>query len=912
MNKKDLPKAPGGILQGRNSRKESESELQMRSSLFLIPDLKKMTSANIPEGGSVALNIQRFQSSERNMLMGSPKTYNLLVGSTSEISRIVKVPGPFKSKMLPSKPGNSGDNDSLEEYEAQKPRLTSVSYGSQLAFSKPVMNNGTNRNLNNVSIMLSRGSQVMPESPFRADAVSPIAPRDQDQHFDKLIITRLSSISLHLNENEEDQAAEDAQQLNTEHNLQLNTNNNPTSLHVLSGTVPNLRIEFTPIYDSDCDFNKSGIRSLNRSFNRSETFSRKHKEKSRISGYKSSLFNDLSRHETFEVVDSHDIPKPVTLNANKFGKSRSLKSNEPESHNNQSFDIGELFRQFSAVKHTVSLNDDAAPATQISIKEAMAAGMKWYQPHHEGTFKSVWETIKFVLLVYLLVYLPFRVAFVDEVDIIWYSIDKIIDIFFLGDLCLNFVTPILINYEFVFDTKTITKEYLTGWFFLDLLGLIPFEELLLLYSEATSELQLIAQLGKALRLLRLLKLIRLVRTFDFTNSDNYILKLLDANFRGTVFYLLLPNALLMLFILHMVTCIFYLVASWSLDDRYDTWISLNHFQDKDPLYMYIASFYLMVATYTSCGYGDILSITEPEMAIKIMVMIIGALLYGIFTGRIVDHISLKMQKSQILADKLRALHKVKQVYDIPHSTQLAIVEHLNFKILHDKQAYLRKIDLSKLSSTDKDLLDFLTFVNKFKQIPLFRKCKNFDHIDWVLKLGRRAKQVTFREDDIIYSKGDNASYFYMLHQGKVGVMMSQVPIIPVISIEKGFFGEIELIQGIPRMHTMVALTESVVLYRLELSDFKQLFLEEDDESSLSSDIHVFIEKRIEKFKHAQEQFDEMIRRKFFWKLVLRGRKKKALNKKLLGFGSLNSLNSTKPSNGTSKASYASKDSSEKA
>jgi Cyclic nucleotide-binding domain/Ion channel len=926
MNMQEIPKRIGGIFQNTTSRKESESELQIKPGFYITPCKARLSSAKQLISGPSTRGIYKNVASDQNLFTESTPRSLIQSISRSRMRRSSrpKVPGPFGSNIRPAEPKHTGDMDSVDEHEAQKPRHTSFSYASQLAFSKPAIN--TLRNLNNVSIALSRSSFIHEEGPLINSQVSPIHRQtcEPPQNFDKLIITRLSSISLHLGDEED---RENAQHLNTEQNLQLggNTNtdhnlhvNNPSmqqnlvSLNAINGVLPNLRIEFTPMYGSDGDFNKSGIRSMNRSFNRSDTASRKQKEKSRISAYKSSIFNDLSRHETIEIVDSNDNHKPLMMmNPNKFTKSRSLRSNESGSRINESFDIGELFRQYSSGNHANSSQHELPPGTFLTIREALAAGMKWYQPHPEGLFKSVWETVKFVLLIYLLIILPLRVAFIDDVPFMWYILDKLIDFFFLCDLALNFVTPIPINYEFVFDTKIISKEYLIGWFALDLMGIIPFEEILLLYSEVTSGVQLLARLGKALRLLRLFKLFRLLRTFDFTNSDNYILKFLDANYRGTVFYLLLPNTLLMLFLLHLFACIFYLEATWNIDSKNDTWVIINHFSDKDPLYLYISSFYLVVATYTSTGYGDVNTVTDTEMMLKIIVMIMGALLYGIFTGRIVENISSKMEKSQVLESKLKALEKINRNYEIPVHTELAIIENLEFKILYDKEIYRRRLDFSRLSNIDKDLLDFLTFVNQFKNIPLFDKCKHFNHIDWILKMGRRAKQVIFREDDVIYSKGDNASYFYMIYEGRVGVMMSQVPIVPIISIEKGFFGEIELITGTPRMHTIMALTEKVILYRLELGDFKQLFLEDDEDSSLSIDIHKFVEKRIKSFQEAQDQFDEIIRRKFFWKLVLRGRKKKPKDKKLLGFGKLNTLDSTKPSNATSKTSCQSKESSDK-
>ena len=103
--------------------------------------------------------------------------------------------------------------------------------------------------------------------------------------------------------------------------------------------------------------------------------------------------------------------------------------------------------------------------------------------------------------------------------------DKFIDLVFLVDLILNFFTPFTDKYDIATKYKTIAIHYLKGWFLLDLISLIPFEEIVTftVFSGNKDTLASLAKLLKITRLLRLLKLIRLFKSFDFKNSDNYLI-----------------------------------------------------------------------------------------------------------------------------------------------------------------------------------------------------------------------------------------------------------------------------------------------------------------------------------------------------------------------------------------------------
>ena len=78
-----------------------------------------------------------------------------------------------------------------------------------------------------------------------------------------------------------------------------------------------------------------------------------------------------------------------------------------------------------------------------------------------------------------------------------------------------------------------------------------------------------------------MKLTRLFKSFNFSSLDNYIIKVIHQNFKGTVFYLILPNFLLMIFTVHMLSCWWLFIGAE--DDLNENWLVINKFNDKPNL-----------------------------------------------------------------------------------------------------------------------------------------------------------------------------------------------------------------------------------------------------------------------------------------------------------------------------------------
>ena len=72
----------------------------------------------------------------------------------------------------------------------------------------------------------------------------------------------------------------------------------------------------------------------------------------------------------------------------------------------------------------------------------------------ENTFKVFWDLLVTLLILFVCVTAPWRLAFTDEDDLAWMIVGGIVDSFFLVDLVISFFTAYHDEeYNFIDDRK---------------------------------------------------------------------------------------------------------------------------------------------------------------------------------------------------------------------------------------------------------------------------------------------------------------------------------------------------------------------------------------------------------------------------------------------------------------------------
>ena len=107
--------------------------------------------------------------------------------------------------------------------------------------------------------------------------------------------------------------------------------------------------------------------------------------------------------------------------------------------------------------------------------------------------------------------IPYRIAFVKDETYSWWLALLIIDGLFGVDIILCFMSTYLDEEQYIEidDRKLIAKNYLSGWFTIDLSAIFPFD--IILQASDVNGLVRFARIGRLYKLVKLTRLLRVVK-----------------------------------------------------------------------------------------------------------------------------------------------------------------------------------------------------------------------------------------------------------------------------------------------------------------------------------------------------------------------------------------------------------------
>lgn len=115
--------------------------------------------------------------------------------------------------------------------------------------------------------------------------------------------------------------------------------------------------------------------------------------------------------------------------------------------------------------------------------------------------------------------LPFKFSFYgEEENKIWDNFDTAVDIAFLIDILLTFITPYYHNDKLVISLRRIAINYLKFWFWIDAISTFPLE----LIIDSGGQMVSLVRLARINKIYSILKISRLLRSMKALREQNNV------------------------------------------------------------------------------------------------------------------------------------------------------------------------------------------------------------------------------------------------------------------------------------------------------------------------------------------------------------------------------------------------------
>ena len=374
------------------------------------------------------------------------------------------------------------------------------------------------------------------------------------------------------------------------------------------------------------------------------------------------------------------------------------------------------------------------------------------------------------------VYNPFYLSnikcFCSPMKLYIKTIYYFIDLLYLIDLIISFFRAYLdFQFQLIKNNTKIIKHYLNNGFFMDFIQAIPFYSYINEICKHSMNFynckfnmkstQMILILCSTIKQLKLFKILNIKRNSIFYKINIFVSKK-DSTEKA------------LNFIIYFSVCFFSFYTFISLHifigkHSYPNWIIKSNSQDKSLSLLYLTSFYYLITTMTTVGYGDIVCGSFTEIIFQLVLLSAGISVYSFVVSSLGNyvknesHASMKFDKDEAILEEIRISYP-----NMPFKLYKQIFHHLSARKIRQQHCD-SNILINSLPYSLKNQVLLAIYQPIIKNFKIF---KGYQNSDFTLRLLTNFIPLFSRKNALLIHEGQLIESIIFVKEGRLSLEAS--------------------------------------------------------------------------------------------------------------------------------------------
>ena len=475
--------------------------------------------------------------------------------------------------------------------------------------------------------------------------------------------------------------------------------------------------------------------------------------------------------------------------------------------------IEKKYRKLQIIQNLYDSSEDESEKEEQNVSAELYIDSESY-------FILIFDILIVFFTFYILFFIPLKLAerknYIIEEKTIFIVFNIITEVLYILDLIICFFRTFY-NYEYKKMTRIneIILNYLTNDFFFDLIEAFP--SYIICKNFCYKNVDINSELSAfeiAMTIFQIVKVLKILKVLNI--KGNRAFELLHEKIGENYFFENLFNLFTFVFkifsFLHILICI-HIFLGWQ---SYPNWMIHINIINEPLRIKYISSFYFIIETMTTVGYGDIICISFIERCFQLILLSIGIVSYSFIITKFGNYIMKKSKEEIELDKKMAQLEQVRIQYPLmPYKLYMKIQGYFRKK----SEKHSNKNEMTHLVNNLPDKLrnDMLLVIYRdvINNFYIFKNCKN---TDFITQMCAAFVHVTCEKETILLMEGKKVENIIFVKEGRLILEAAINLNNPSESYEKYFrknFQEINM-KTFQKMRNSVSQAEGSAI------DYKQL------------------------------------------------------------------------------------------